>query len=122
MAFEVKSSFTPEPVRTADITMRLSEFEIPPMQDVLLVGKKASIGPEAVRRMVDSLSPDKYDIIRVDHPIFEAIVIKTSLLKLVSQDKLLPVILEEGSLIAGEESVVRAQISIVVQVNRGIEI
>jgi hypothetical protein len=27
--------------------MRMSEFEMPPMQDALIVGKRAPIGPEA---------------------------------------------------------------------------
>jgi len=35
--------------KKAEICMRLSEFEMPPMQDVLIVGKKAPIGPEAAR-------------------------------------------------------------------------
>ncbi|MBO8129218.1 MAG: hypothetical protein H0Z39_08490 [Peptococcaceae bacterium] len=45
--------------KKAEIQLSLSEFEIPPMQDVLLVGNEAPIGPEAARRMVDALSPDQ---------------------------------------------------------------
>lgn len=111
-----------ELVRKAQLNIRLSEFEIPPMQDVLLVGKRAPIGPEAVRRMVDAMSPEQYEIICLDHPIFEALVIKKSLLKQISQDKLLPIILEEGERIATEETVVKAQVNIVIQVNRGIDL
>lgn len=40
-----------ETVKRAEINMRLSEFEMPPMQDILIVGKKAPIGPEAARRI-----------------------------------------------------------------------
>ncbi len=36
---------TSENSRKADIQMRLTEFEMPPMQDVLIVGKMAPIGP-----------------------------------------------------------------------------
>lgn len=111
-----------ELVRKAQLNIRLSEFEIPPMQDVLLVGKRAPIGPEAVRRMVDAMSPEQYEIICLDHPIFEALVIKKSLLKQISRDKLLPIILEEGERIATEETVIKAQVNIVIQVNRGIDL
>jgi hypothetical protein len=38
-------------IKKADILIRFSEFEIPPMQDVLIVGRKAPIGPEAARRI-----------------------------------------------------------------------
>ena len=106
--------------RKAQINIRLSDFEIPPMQDILLIGKKAPIGPEAVRRMVDAMSPEQYEIIFLDHKIFEAIVIKKSLLKQISKEKLLPIILEEGELIATEEIVIKAQINIFFEINRGI--
>ncbi|MDN5348312.1 MAG: hypothetical protein PWP65_1876 [Clostridia bacterium] len=111
-----------EPVRKAEITIKLSEFEIPPMQDVLLVGKRAPIGPEAVRRMVDALSPEQYEIINLDHKIFEAVVLKKSLLKLLPQEKLLPIIIEEGSRVANENTVIKAQLNIVIQVSRAVDI
>lgn len=59
--------------KKADIKMRMSEFEMPPMQDALFVGRHAPIGPEAARRMVDVLSPDQYEILEVEHAIIEAI-------------------------------------------------
>jgi len=100
----------------------LSEFEIPPMQDVLLVGKRAPIGPEAIRRMVSALSPDQYEVIQLDHDIFEAVVLKKSLVKLLPKEKLLPVILEEGARIATEKTVVKAQVNIEIQVSRVVDL
>lgn len=111
-----------EPLRKAEMTIRLSEFEIPPMQDALLVGKKAPIGPEAVRRMVDAVSPEQYEIIRLEHQVFEAAVLKRSLLKLLPEEKLLPILLEECERVADERAVVKAQVSIVIQVNRAVDL
>ena len=111
-----------EPLRKAEMTIRLSEFEIPPMQDALLVGKKAPIGPEAVRRMVDALSPEQYEIIRIEHQVFEAAVLKRSLLKLLPEEKLVPILLEECERIADEQAVVKAQVNIVIQVNRAVDL
>jgi hypothetical protein len=106
--------------RKAQVNIRLSDFEIPPMQDILLIGKKAPIGPEAVRRMIDAMSPDQYEIITLENQTFEALVIKKTLLKQISKDKLIPIILEEGELIGTEEIVIKAQINIVYEINRGI--
>ncbi|MGE5583923.1 MAG: hypothetical protein ACM309_00050 [Bacillota bacterium] len=111
-----------EPLRKAEMTIRLSEFEIPPMQDALLVGRKAPIGPEAVRRMVDALSPEQYEIIRIEHQVFEAAVLKRSLLKLLPEEKLLPILLEECERVADEQAVVKAQVNIVIQVNRAVDL
>ncbi|RKO67723.1 hypothetical protein [Desulfofundulus salinus] len=116
------ASHPSDPVRKVELTIRLSEFEIPPMQDVLLVGKRAPIGPEAVRRMVDALTPEQYDILYLDHEIFEAVVLKKSLLKFLPQEKFLPVILEEGERVAAENTVVKAQVNVVVQVNRAVDL
>ena len=106
-----------ESLRKAEMIIRHSEFEIPPMQDVLLVGKKAPIGPEAVRRMVDALSPEQYEIIRL-----EAVVLKRSLLKLLPREKLLPILLEECERVAEEATVIKAQVNVVIQVSRAVDL
>ncbi|KXG75037.1 hypothetical protein [Thermotalea metallivorans] len=108
--------------KKAEITMRLSEFEMPPMQDVLLVGKRAPIGPEATRRMVDILSPEQYEIIKVDHTVIEAIVVRKSLLHMLQQEKLIDLILEEGGKIANESMIIKAQIHVVLHVSKSIDL
>ncbi|MCK9222533.1 MAG: hypothetical protein M0Q40_07910 [Limnochordia bacterium] len=108
--------------KRAEINMRFSEFEMPPMQDVLIVGRKAPIGPEAARRMVDILSPDQYVIERFDHPIIEALVIKKSLLNLLPKEKLVSTILDEGSRLADEKTIIKAQMSITLQISKSIEL
>lgn len=110
------------PVRKADLTLRLAEFEIPPMQDVLLVGKRAPIGPEAVRRMVDALSPEQYEVLRIEHDTFEAAVVRRSLFKILPREKLMPLVLEEGERVATETMVIKAQVNVVIQVNREMEV
>ena len=108
--------------KRANIIMRLSEFEMPPMQDVLLVGKRAPIGPEAARRMVDILSPEQYTIIKVDHFFIEAIVIRKTLLNILEKEKIVPIIMEEGGKIANENMIIKAQVSITLEVSKSIEI
>ncbi|MBU4533721.1 MAG: hypothetical protein U1D96_04060 [Eubacteriales bacterium] len=112
----------PEPTRKGEIILRLSEFEFPPMQDVLLTGRKAPIGPEAVRRMVEALSPEQYEIIRLEHPLFDAVVLKKSLLKLLPREKLLPIILEEGERVATENTIVKVHVSVIIHVSRAVEL
>jgi len=106
----------------ANIVMRFSEFEMPPMQDVLLVGKRAPIGPEAARRMVDVLSPQQYEIIKIDHPTIEAVVIRKTLLSILERDKLIEEIMEEGGKVANEEMIIKAQINITLEVSKSVEL
>lgn len=102
--------------------MRMTEFEMPPMQDVLIVGKRAPIGPEAARRMVDILSPDQYAIIKVDHAVIEAVVIRKSLLSMIQQDTLVAVVIDEGEKIINEKMIVKVQIQITLQVHKTVEL
>lgn len=111
-----------ESSKKAEVTMRISEFEMPPMQDVLIVGRRAPIGPEAARRMADILSPDQYDILKIDHPIIEALVVRKALLNMLPKDKLVDLILEEGGKIAMESTIVKAQVNIVIQVSKSIDL
>jgi len=111
-----------ENTRTAEVSIRLTEFEIPPMQDVLLVGKRAPIGPEAARRMVDALSPEQYEIINLDQGPLEAVVIRKSLLKLLPKEKLIPIILDEGLRVATEYTVLKAQIKVIIAIKKSIDL
>lgn len=111
-----------EGTKKAEISMHFSEFEMPPMQDVLIVGKRAPIGPEAARRMVDILSPEQYEIIKIEHEYVEAVVVRKSLLNMLSKDKLIPMIMEEGGRIANESMIIKVQINITLHVSKSIEV
>jgi len=108
--------------KKADINMRMSEFEMPPMQDALIVGRRAPIGPEAARRMVDILSPDQYEIIRVDHPTIEAMVVRKALFNMLPQEKLVELLLDEGGKVANESTIVKVQANIVLHVSKSIDL
>ncbi|HMM20039.1 MAG TPA: hypothetical protein PKA10_04815 [Selenomonadales bacterium] len=111
-----------EKSRKADVKMRLAEFEMPPMQDVLIVGKAAPIGPEAARRMVDILSPDQYVIEKVEHEVIEAVIIRKAVLNMIQRDKLVALILEEGEKIANDKMIIKVQVQITLEVHKSVEL
>lgn len=108
--------------KKAEITMHFSEFEMPPMQDILIVGKRAAIGPEAARRMVDILSPDQYEIVKIEHERIEAIVVRKHILKMLPQGKLITMIIDEVGEIANENMIIRAQANITISVSKFIDL
>jgi len=111
-----------QPSKKAEITARLSEFEIPPMQDILLVGKKAPIGPEAVRHMVDALSPEQYIVIGISHAVIEALVVRKSLLQMIAQEQLVSFLVQEAEKIMSEGTVIKAQLNVTIQVSRVVDL
>lgn len=106
--------------KKAEVIMRFSEFEIPPMQDVLIIGKQAPIGTGAIKRMVELLSPEQYEIVKVEHSIIEAVVVRKTLFNLIPKDKLIELVFEEGGKIANESLIIKAQLNITVQVSKSI--
>lgn len=108
--------------RKAEVTIRLSEFEMPPMQDILLVGRHAAIGPEAARRMAEAIAPDLYEVIPLDSGPVEAAVVRRRLLELVPRERLLPIVLEEVQRLSPENLVIRGQISLDIVVRRQVDL
>lgn len=108
--------------RKANMQMRFSDFDLPPMQDVLLIGKRAPIGPEAVRRMVNALAPGQYEVISVENSQIEAMAVKISLFNWMSRDTLINTIIEEGIKITDEKSLVKAKLEITISIYKEVDI
>lgn len=108
--------------RKAEITLRLSEFEIPPMRDILVIGKRAPIGPEAAKRMADAVAPDRFMVIPVNDKTIEAILLRKTILQLVPQERLVLLIIEEAKEIMQKENVVRVGLNIEILTKRIIEL
>ena len=51
-------------VKSAIISMELSTFEIPPSGDILVLGKTCPIGPQASKRMLDTVAPNQFELVQ----------------------------------------------------------
>ena len=108
--------------RRVIVNMQLSEFEIPPIWDALLITKKAPIGMEAVRTMLEVVSPKQYKVIAVKHDIFEAIAVKKIDIKMLSLEKLVTMLLEEGERVADENALIKVKLDVIVNVTKEISL
>ena len=108
--------------RKASLSLKITEFEVPPMQDLLIIGKKAPIGPEAVKRMAQALSPEQFTIILIDHAKIEAVLVRNSLLQLMDEQTLIGIIVEEADSLLSEDMVLRSELKISVSVQREVEL
>jgi hypothetical protein len=102
--------------------MSFSAFENPIVDDVLLIGRKAPIGQEAMRRLISAIAPEEYEIVTLDHPTFEEESIKRALLKAIPREKLLPLLLGEGEGLATETAIVRVRVSFAANISREVEL
>lgn len=108
--------------RKALLNMRFTEFDLPPMQDVLLIGKRAPIGPEAVQRMIEALAPQQYELIILQDNHIEAVAVKITLYNLIGRDILIKSIVEEANRITDDKSLVKAKLDITITVSKEVDI
>lgn len=108
--------------RKATLSIKISEFEVPPMQDLLIIGRKAPIGPEAVRRMAEALSPEQFTLLKMDHPKIEAVLLRNTLLQMIDEKLLMNIILEEAERMISDSMVLRSELKIAVTVQREVEL
>ncbi|MFQ6618365.1 MAG: hypothetical protein ACE5QV_06725 [Fidelibacterota bacterium] len=105
--------------RKADIEITISRFDVPPMQDVLIVGKGGPLGKNALKRMADAVAPDQYYIIPVKNSDkIEAILIKKHFEQIVSKEKLVDFILSEVEPIMEEKDIMKIKMDIKITVKK----
>lgn len=86
----------PEAKKTVEINSTLSRFEVPPLQDILVIGKEAPIGVKAMEKAMELISKGNYTTILLEKDeIIEAIVVKNCLLRLVPKKVLIDFVNEE---------------------------
>ncbi|ASJ54373.1 hypothetical protein ACFU8X_20135 [Brevibacillus porteri] len=108
--------------RKATLSLKISEFEVPPMQDLLIIGRKAPIGPEAVRRMADALSPEQFTLLKMNHPKIEAVLLRNTLLQMIDEKLLMKIILEEAERMISDSMVLRSELKIALSVQREVDL
>ncbi len=110
------------PKKRIELDLIFSEFEIPPMRDALVIGKRAPIGSEAAKQMADSTAPEQFVLIPVKDRVIEAILVRKKILHIVPREHLIPLITEEARKIITEEEVVKIKLNAQILVRKIIEI
>jgi len=106
--------------RRSIVDMQISTFEIPPAGEILLVTKRCPIGPEAAKRMLDTVAPDQFELIRPVDDLIDGILIKKDLFLRADKELLVKAILEEAKPIISPQCMITIKCDIVVIVRREI--
>ena len=86
----------PDVKKIIDIDSTLTRFEVPPLQDVLIIGKEAPIGTEAMEQAVNFMSQGNYTVISFqDDDILEAMIVKNCVLRMAPEKLLTDFVKEE---------------------------
>jgi hypothetical protein len=105
------------PKRKAVIDFAFQRFALPPIQDALVIGRRAPVGANGVERAFHELTPGMYKLIQVDHPTIEAVLVRASDLRKIPEQELVRRIVEHAGAImdASDALHVRMDITVIIQ-------
>ena len=90
------------PQRRINMQLRFTRYEVPPLKDALLIGKRAPIGANSISRAFEELSPGVFTLIHLEHPVIEGVLIRTSNLRKLPQAELVRRLLRQADQIMDE--------------------
>lgn len=98
------------------LTARVTEYQIPPFRDALVLGREASIGCRAVRRALSLLVKTPFAHIELDDPVIADILIREDLLRRMSQERVIAFAIEHIKPLMGITEVLQVELDIEVTV------
>ncbi len=105
-----------------DLSIRLSRFNLPPVQSALAVGRHASIGSRAITKALDEMMPGQFERFDVEHPSIEALVIRKAHLRRIPAERLIPVLLRHAEAFMSEDDMLHFDISVEVLISATVEL
>ncbi len=101
------------------ITARVGEYAIPPLKDMLVMGKQAPIGCIAMRRAIELLIKTPFEHIEIEDDVISDILVRQHLLKRVSKDGLIDFVMTNVKPLMGPDEVLHAEIDVSVFLSTG---
>ena len=106
----------------AVIHLHCSQFELPPIRDAVLVGRRAPVGAKALFQALEDMTPGLYELIQTDHPVIEAIIIRRSETRKIPKEKLIPLLLKRIAPFMDETDALRVEIDITLVLSETVDL
>ena len=95
------------------VSARVGEYNIPPMKDMLVLGKRAPIGCIAMRRALDLLIKTPFEHIEIeDDDVISDILVRKPLLKRIGKDELIKFVLRDVKPLLSPEELLHVELEI----------
>jgi hypothetical protein len=90
------------PRRKINLQLRFTPYHLPPLDSALIIGKRAPVGANGISRAFQELSPATFQLIAVEHPVAEAVLVRASDLRKLPQQELIRRLLQLADQIMDE--------------------
>jgi len=111
MDADLSSQTSPQGKRQVRLSIRMKEFDLPPVRDVVVVGRRAAIGPKGLFESLDRMVPDAYVLVPVTgHDIVEAVILRKRCLAIVDKDRLIKLLLQHTACLMHDSSIIQVEL------------
>ncbi len=100
------------PENKIHISARVFEYAIPPLKDLLVMGKDAPIGCIAMRKALELLVKTPYEHIELNDDVISDILVRQHLLKRISKEQLIGFVLSQVKPLMGQEEVLQVEVDL----------
>jgi hypothetical protein len=77
------------PQHKINLQLRFTQYYLPPLDSALIIGKRAAVGANGISRAFQELSPATFQLIPVEHPVAEAVLVRAADLRKLPQQTLI---------------------------------
>lgn len=74
------------------VYLAFEDVSLPPFQDILILGRKCPHGKDGVSKCLNFLAPDDFELIELDDPNIEALLVNKRILKRLPIPKIIEVL------------------------------
>jgi hypothetical protein len=107
--------------RQTRVSVKLREFDLPPVGDAVVIGKRAPIGPRALLESLERMLPGVYEMVPVeDHSVVEAVIINQRCTPMLERDRIVKLVLQNAAPLMHESSML--QVSLEAEVTIQVEL
>jgi hypothetical protein len=105
-----------------ELNMQIQRFHLPPVESALLVGRRAGIGPKAMNKALAEMLPGVFQLISVEHPVIEAIIVRTTHLRTVPEERLVQLLVARCEPFMDETDMIHVRMELIIHANEKFEI
>ncbi len=98
------------------IRVRLRPLEIPPIKDAIVIGTDAAIGGEAMARILQLMSHEKFDRFRIRDDVIAEFVVRHSITRKLGRERLTDFILSRVKPVMGNNELLLLDIEVELQI------
>lgn len=90
----------------------MGEYAIPPLKDLLVLGKQAPIGCIAMRKAIELLIKAPFEHIELEDDVISDILVRQHLLRRISKEALTDFVLAQIKPLMGAEEIMHAELNV----------